>query len=217
MSKSNSNFGNRKIQQLLAKYDMPADKLEDAANELCKLHSVDYESICEERDQYKADAEKLPKVEEQLKKATADYEAVKKYETMYNDINAEHEKLKTEISTKAAKEKADAAIIEWAKSKGYSEAGAKKIAKYGGYGERIKFDEDGKPTNLDELESDVAAEWGEYKGETKTETHKETNPMTGGATPKQSLAAKYYTEYQNRLYGTKTAAESGGDNSDKEG
>lgn len=204
----------RKMLKALGIDDEKIDQIMDAHTEVT-------ESLKQERDAAKAAADELTKVKEQLEQAKQSLKDADKngkdLQSKYDTEHAEFEKLKNEVAAKATKEKTDKALIEWAKSKGYSEAGAKKIAKYGGYGERIKFDDDGKPTNLNELENDVAAEWGEYKGEIKTDTHKETSPMTGGTAPKQSLAAKYYAEYQNRLYGAKTAAESGKDNSDKEG
>jgi chromosome segregation ATPase len=193
---------------------------DEKIEQIMDAHTEVTESLKQERDAAKAAADELTKVKDELEQAKQSLKDADKngkdLQSKYDTEHAEFEKLKNEVTAKATKEKTDKALIEWAKSKGYSEAGAKKIAKYGGYGERIKFDEDGKPTNLDELENDVAAEWGEYKGETKTDTHKETNPMAGGTAPKQSLAAKYYAEYNDRLYGTKTAADSG-DKSNKEG
>lgn len=203
----------RKMLKALGIEDEKIDQIMDAHTEVT-------EALKAERDAAKETADELTKVKDELEKAKQSLKEADKngkdLQSKYDTEHAEFEKLKNEVTAKATKEKTDKALIEWAKSKGYSEAGAKKIAKYGGYGERIKFDEDGKPTNLDELENDVAAEWGEYKGEIKTDTHKETNPMTGGTAPKQSLAAKYYAEYNDRLYGTKTAADSG-DKSNKEG
>lgn len=198
---------------------------DDKIDQIMDAHTEVTEGLKQERDTAKAAADELTKVKEQLEQAKQSLKDAEKngkdLQSKYDTEHVEYEKLKNEITAKATKEKTDKAIIEWAKSKGYSEAGAKKIAKYGGYGERIKFDDDGKPTNLDELENDVAAEWGEYKGETKTDTHQNNNPVTGGTAPKKSLAAQYYAEYQDRTYGTKTAA-SGTDNgtdtnSNKEG
>lgn len=202
----------RKMLKALGIDDEKIDQIMDAHTEVT-------ESLKQERDAAKAATDELAKVKDELEKAKQSLKDADKngkdLQSKYDTEHAEFEKLKNEVAAKATKEKTDKALIEWAKSKGYSEAGAKKIAKYGGYGERIKFDEDGKPTNLDELENDVAAEWGEYKGETKTETHKETNPMTGGTAPKQSLAAKYYAEYMNRVHGEKT--ENNATESNKEG
>lgn len=188
---------------------------DDKIEQIMDAHTEVTEALKTERDAAKTAADELTKVKDELAQTKESLKAAEKSakdaKSQFDTEKAEHDKLKTEISTKAAKEKADAAIIEWAKSKGYSEAGAKKIAKYGGYGDRLKFDENGKATNLDELADDVAAEWGEYKGEPRSEGYKGSNPLTGGTATKKSLAAQYYAEYQDRLYGTKTAA-GGNDN-----
>lgn len=198
---------------------------DDKIEQIMDAHTEVTESLKQERDTAKAAADELDKVKDELDKAKQSLKDADKngkdLQSKYDTEHAEFEKLKNEITAKATKEKTDKAITEWAKSHGYSEAGAKKIAKYGGYGERIKFDKDGKPTNLDELESDIAAEWGEYKGDIKTDTHQNSNPITSGTAPKKSVAAQYYAEYQNRLYGTQTTAGSAdngtNNNSNKEG
>lgn len=195
---------------------------EDKIDQIMDAHTEVTDALIAERDTAKATADKLPKVQEELEKVKNDLKAAgkdadgKDYKSKYEAEKAEHEKLKDEIKAKAAAEKTDKALLEWAKAQGYSEAGAKKIVKYGGYRDRVQFDNDGKPTNLDDLKDDVAAEWGEYKGEPKTDTHKSGEPMTGGDEPKKSLAAQYYADYMNRVYGTKNSDTSSND-SNKEG
>ena len=192
---------------------------EDIIEQIMEAHTEVTEAIIADRDKYKADAEKLPKVQEELNQAKESLKTANKdggeYKTKYETEHAALEKLQKEISEKATAEKTDKALYDWAKKQGYSDNGAKKIVKYGGYRSRIKFDDDGNPTNLDELKDDVSSEWGEYKGEVKTETHKSGEPMTGGTEPKKSLAAQYYTEYQNRVYGKSENTNT--TNSNKEG
>lgn len=179
------------------------------------------EALKADRDKYKADADSLSEVQKELDKAKKDLEAAGKegndYKTKYEAEKAEHEKLKTEIADKETAAKKDEMLTAWLKEKGYSESGAKKIVKYGGFRDRIKLGEDGKAQNLDELENDVNSEWGEYKGETRTDSHKGGNPVTGGGEPKKSAAAQFYAEYQSRLSGKSAAASDNGGNSTKEG
>lgn len=191
---------------------------EDKIEQIMDAHTEVTDALIADRDKYKADAEKLSKVQDELTQAKESLKTANKdggeYKTKYEAEHAALEKLQKEVSEKATAEKTDKALYDWAKAQGYSDNGAKKIVKYGGYRSRIKFDDEGKPTNLDELKDDVSAEWGEYKGETKTETHKSGEPMTGGTEPKKSIAAQYYTEYQNRVYGK---SENTSTNSNKEG
>lgn len=192
---------------------------EDIIEQIMSAHTEVTDALIADRDKYKADAEKLPKVQDELDQAKESLKTANKdggeYKTKYETEHAALEKLQKEVSEKATAEKTDKALYDWAKAQGYSDNGAKKIIKYGGYRSRIKFDKEGNPTNLDELKDDVSAEWGEYKGETKTETHKSGEPMTGGTEPKKSVAAQYYSDYQSRVYGTKS--EGTNTNSNKEG
>lgn len=193
---------------------------EDKIEQIMDAHTEVTNALIAERDEAKATAEKLPKVQEELDKVKNDLKAAGKeendYKSKYEAEKEAHEKLKGEITAKAEAERTDKALYEWAIAQGYSDNGAKKIVKYGGYRERVKFDDNGKPTNLDDLKEDVSSEWGEYKGgETKTETHSSGEPMTGGSEPKKSLAAQYYAEYMNRVHGEKT--ENNATSSNKEG
>lgn len=207
----------RKMLKALGIDDEKIEQIMDAHTEVTDV-------LKSERDKYKGEAEKAGEMQSELDKAKKDLENADKngssYKTKYETEKAEHDKLKSEIADKETAAKKDSALIAWLKEKGYSENGAKKIAKYGGFRDRITLGEDGKATNLDELADDVAAEWGEYKGEPKTESYKGSDPVTGGSAPKKNLAAQYYAEYQNRLYGKNSAASSndnGASDTNKEG
>lgn len=197
---------------------------DDKIEQIMDAHTEVTEALKAERDTAKSAADELAKVKDELEKTKESLKTAEKngkdFKSQYDAEHAEHEKLKSEISAKETKEKTDAAIFEWAKKQGFSERGAKKIVKHGGFGDRVKFDDDGNPTNLDDFKEEALSEWGEYKGELKTESYKGSDPVTGGTAPKKSLAAQYYAEYQDRLYGTKTAAggnDSGTTTNNKEG
>ena len=189
---------------------------DDKIEQIMEAHTEVTDALKAERDEAKTAAEKLPKVQAELEKVKNDLKTAgaeeNDYKAKYEAEKAEHDKLKEEITTKATAEKADKALFEWAKSQGYSENGAKKIVKYGGYRDRIKLDDNGKATNLDELADDVAAEWGEYKGTPKKEVYKGSDPMTGGEEAPKSMAAQFYKEYQARVNGKSEPT-----NSNKEG
>lgn len=178
---------------------------EDKIEQIMDAHTEVTNALIAERDEARATADKLPKVQEELDEAKESLKSAGKEENDYKaKYEAEHaalEKLQNDISAKATAEKTDKALYEWAKAQGYSENGAKKIVKYGGFRDRVKFDDDGKPVNLDDLKDDVAAEWGEYKGTPKKETYKGGDPMTGGEETPKSAAAQFYKEYHDRVYG----------------
>ena len=180
---------------------------EDKIEQIMDAHTEVTNALIAERDEAKAAIDKLAKVQDELDKAKESLKTANsekdKYKSDYEADHAALEKLQGEVKEKATAEKTDKALYDWAKAQGYSDNGAKKIVKYGGYRSRIKFDDSGKPTNLDELKDDVASEWGEYKGETKTESHKSGEPMAGGTEVKKSQLAQYYADYQSRVGGNK--------------
>lgn len=139
------------------------------------------ESGKEASDKLKADYEKLKADFDELKKSAADNA---KYKEQYESTKAEYDKYKADTETKAAKAESDRAFTKWLKDNGYTDKGAEKIVKYGGY--TPEFNKDGTIKNADKLTESVNAEWSEYKAQKHVEgANTETPPTnTGGATSK---------------------------------
>lgn len=135
----------------------------------------------EASDKLKADYEKLKADFDELKKSAADNA---KYKEQYESTKAEYDKYKTDTEAKAAKAESDRAFTKWLKDNGYTDKGAEKIVKYGGY--TPEFNKDGTIKNADKLTESVNAEWSEYKAQKHIEGAKtETPPAnTGGAQAK---------------------------------
>lgn len=132
----------------------------------------------EEFDKLKSENENLKTQLSESKQAAADAEKYKKdYESVKNELDT----FKSEVETKAAKAEADKAFTKWLTDNGYTDKGANKIVKYGGF--TPEFNKDGTIKNADKLNESVAAEWSEYKITAKTEGAKtETPPAnTGGS------------------------------------
>ena len=127
----------------------------------------------------KADADKYKAELEEAKKIVADGE---KYKNDYETLKAEYDGYKTDVETKAAKAESDRTFTKWLRDNGYTEKGAAKIVKYGGF--TPEFNKDGTIKNADKLSESVNAEWSEYKASEKTEgARTETPPTnTGGNT-----------------------------------
>lgn len=137
------------------------------------------ESGKEASDKLKADYDKLKADYDTIKQTVADNA---KYKEQYETTKAEYEKFKTDTETKAAKAAADATFTKWLRENGYTEKGAAKIVKYGGF--TPEFNKDGTIKNADKLSESVSAEWPEYKAKEHVEGAKtETPPAnTGGNT-----------------------------------
>ncbi len=121
----------------------------------------------------KSDYEKAKQELEELKKTAAENA---KYKESYEALKGEYDGYKADVETKTAKEAADKAFTKWLRDSGYSEKGAAKIVKYGGY--KPEFNKDGSIKNAEKFAESIEAEWSEYKGQTKVESARAETPPT---------------------------------------
>lgn len=143
----------------------------DKVDEIISAHAEVVEGLKADRDKYKAEADKLPKVIEEFDKVKNDLEAANAtiaqaekddYKTKYESEKAAKEKLKADYDAEKKAATEDTAVAEWAKSNGYSDKGAKMIVKYGGLRGKIKLT-DGKAEISDELVKAIESDFGDYK------------------------------------------------------
>ena len=152
----------------------------------------------EDFDKLKAENENLKTQLSESKQAAADAEKYKKdYESVKNELDT----FKSDVETRAAKAEADKAFTKWLTDNGYTDKGANKIVKYGGF--TPEFNKDGTIKNADKLGESIAAEWSEYKVTDRTEGAKtETPPKTGGKvkmTKAEIIAIKDASERQQAI------------------
>lgn len=152
----------------------------------------------EEFDKLKSENENLKTQLSESKQTAADAE---KYKKDYEFVKNEYDTFKSDVETKAAKAEADKAFTKWLTDNGYTDKGANKIVKYGGY--TPEFNKDGTIKNADKLNESIAAEWSEYKITSKTEGAKTETPpsKTDGAkmTKADILAIKDAVERQQAI------------------
>ena len=169
---------------------------------IIELHTETVNALKADIDKYKEAAEKLPDVQRQLEEANSKLKNSDDYKGKYESEKAAHDKLKTEVQNKETTAKKSSAFKAFLKEKGYSENGIGKIAKYGGYIEKVELDEDGKITNSDKLMSAVESEWSEYKPQTGTQRHTPVTPPVGGKavpTKEEILSIKDTTARQKAI------------------
>lgn len=152
----------------------------------------------EDFDKLKSENENLKTQLSESKQAAADAE---KYKKDYESVKNEYDTFKSDVETKAAKAESDKAFAKWLTDNGYSEKGAAKIIKYGGF--NPEFNKDGTIKAADKLNESIAAEWSEYKITAKTEGAKtETPPSnTGGSkrTKAEIMAIKDAADRQQAI------------------
>ena len=174
----------------------------EQVDSIIELHTETVNALKADIDKYKEAAEKLPDVQRQLEEANSKLKNSDDYKGKYESEKAAHDKLKTEVQNKETTAKKSSAFKAFLKEKGYSENGIGKIAKYGGYIEKVELDEDGKITNSDKLMSAVESEWSEYKPQTGTQRHTPVTPPVGGKavpTKEEILSIKDTTARQKAI------------------
>ncbi len=194
-------FSIKQIKALLSENGMPLENLDKAAEEICGRHSADLESIKEQRDNYKKDAETLAETKKELDALKAkggdDYKA--KYEAekkAFDDYKADV----TAKQTKAAKESAAKAYFE-----GKNITGANlSIAMRGARDEinGIELDENGKIKDAKALDDLVSGEYAGLIVSTSTKGAKTATPPAnngGGMTKEQIFAIKDAGERQKAI------------------
>lgn len=178
---------------LLASWGIEDEKIE----QIIDAHTEVTDALKTERDNYKADAEKLAEVQKKLDEAN-------KKITESENFKKQLEELRGEISAKETAEKKSGAFRKLLQEKGYSDKGIDKIVKYGGYLDKLELDENDSIKNMEKLVTSVEKDWNEYKpSETTTYTTPSTPPKSTGNTGTKSEVSQYAEAYYNRLYGAK--------------
>ena len=182
---------------------------EDQINAVVEANSESLEGIKAERDKYKADAEKLPKVQEDLKKA----QAAAKDSGEYDKLKKEFDDYKADVASKEALAAKKAAFQKVAKDAGLTEAGIAKAAKYQDYS-KIELDDKGEIKDAKDLMKSIKEEWPEHVAKKETKGADTPNPPEGGNggsgySDIRAMTAKWHAAKYGEVPKAKSAAESG--------
>lgn len=170
---------------------------DEKVDQIIEAHSETVDALKEERDGYKADAEKLPEVQRQLeaakKKAPKEgEETVSKAD--YDKLKAEFDEYKNDIQAKeshAAKEKAFREIL---KEAGVSEKRIDAIVKVSDI-DSVELADDGKAKEAAKLTEKVKEDWSDFietvkTSGVKTPTPPANNGIGTGKTKEEIMAIK---------------------------
>lgn len=188
-------FGIRAVKKILSDNGMPLENLEAAASEICGRHKADIDSIKEERDGYKQEAETLADLKKQLKDATDKITAYEKddYKGKYESEKAEHDKLKADIAGKETYSKKENILRDWMKENQYSEEGSMVILdSREDYVNKLELDKNGKASNLSDITAAIQKKYYMYTPEKKVTKPDSGSPLVnnGNAFDKMSLGEK---------------------------
>lgn len=147
---------------------------------IIEAHTDTTDALKDERDKYKADAEKLSTVQAELDtlKAKGD----DGFEKKYNDLKDEFENFKKEQQAKADKAAVESAYRSMLREAGISDkriSAVMRVADLSG----VKLDKDGKLKDYDKLIDGVKSEWSDFIQTTETKgADTKTPPNNNGGT-----------------------------------
>lgn len=145
---------------------------EEQIDTIIEAHTETVDALKEERDKFKADAEKLVSVQKEL---DALKESGGDYEQKYNQLKKEFDDYKSEQSAIAEKNAKETAYKEMLKSAGISEKRIASILKVTNLAD-VSIDKDGKLKDYEKLMDSVKSEWADFIDTARKEGADVKNP-----------------------------------------
>lgn len=187
--------------KMLMAMDIPAEK----ADEIISAHVESINVLRDERDKYKADADRLVDVEKKLNAANAEIEQFKSgdWEKKYEAVKAEYESFKTDTKTKAVKAAKEGAYRKMLLDAGIPEKRIASIMRVTDV-DAIELDADGSVKDADSIADNIKTEWADFIATEAKKGAETANPPKGDdeGTAKPSVAKQLAEAYQREHYGT---------------
>ena len=136
----------------------------EKVDEIIAAHTETVDALKEQRDAYKADAEKLPAVQaelDKLKAEAAENDGKNPYEVKYNALKEDFEKFKKDATEKETARQTREAYKELLKSAGISEKRIDSVLKVTDL-KALKLTEDGKLEDAEGLTNNIKTEWADF-------------------------------------------------------
>lgn len=183
---------------------------EEKIEQIIEEHAETVTALKQQRDQYKADAEKLPGVQKELDeyKEAAEKDGESPYKAKYEATQKELDDYKAEVAAKETKAKKTAAYRKLLKDAKVSEKRLDSILKLSPVDD-IELDDKGEIKDAESVKKKIEEEWSDFIVKEETRGAENQNPPggSGGRQPAgggtKSRAAMIQQQYQNSLYGKK--------------
>jgi hypothetical protein len=200
------------VREILSAAGVSAENMDAATDAIMNGHITSVNALREERDTYKADAEKLPGVQKELDKANKkiaeneDADAKDKWKVKYDALKEESDNYRTSVEAEKTKRKKSDAYRELLKEAGVSEKRRAAVLRVTDL-DSLELDEDGKFKDAENLKKSIKEEWAEFipvdgKQGADVKTPPQGDGGAGAYTP--SRAAQVAAKRYEMLYGTKT-------------
>lgn len=167
-------------------------------DQIIEMHTGVTNELKEERDKYKADAEKLPTVQKELNelKENVAKQGDNPSEEKYNELKKEFDEYKEKVESEKTTAKKESAYRELLKKAGILEKRIDTVVKASKPAiDAIEFDKDGNVEKADEIVESIKTEWDDLIPKESKQGAKTDNPPTknnggGGQTKEEIMAIK---------------------------
>lgn len=143
--------------KFLSALGIEADKIE----EIITAHTETVDALKEQRDTYKADAEKLPEVQKELNKLKADTDGQDSWKLKYDAMKEEFDTYKSEQKAKETEAAKRTAYRQLLKEAGVSEKRIEAVLRVSKLDD-IKLDKDGKIVDSNKVSDSIKEEWADF-------------------------------------------------------
>ena len=182
---------------------------DEKADQILEAHTETLTQIRQERDKYKADAEKLPGVQQELEelRAAAEKDAHNPYKAQYEAVKKQFDDYKADVEAQQVKSAKVTAYRKMLTDAGVSEKAIDLILKATELDD-LELTEQGEFKNAEELKKTIPVKYDGFIVKEETHGAPEQNPpgsaaggSSGGGAVK-SRAAQLAEQYNNSLYGS---------------
>ena len=164
---------------------------EEKIDEIISAHSETVTALKEQRDSYKADAEKLPTVEKELNELKQTAGGDNPFEKQYNDLKAEYDSYKATIEAEKVKDKKAQAVKSLLKEINIGDKWVDRIVNFTNFDD-IELDGDNLK-NADGLKERYTKDYSDCIVKTQTEgVNTETPPQTSPQVDYDKLSDEEY-------------------------
>lgn len=177
---------------------------EDKVDEIIKAHTDTVNALKEQRDSYKADAEKLEAVQKELGDMKADAEKNGKdaFKVKYEALKEDFANYKKDVQAKETHAKKESAYMELLKDVGISEKRLNAVLKVSDV-DSIEIDENGSAKDADALKDAIRTEWEDFIVTETSKGAETATPPTGNGkiykTKEEIMSIKDATERQKAI------------------
>lgn len=153
---------------------------DEKVEQIIEAHTETVTALKDERDAFKADAEKLPAVQKELDELKATDNKEDAYKVKYDALKEEFDSFKKEQSEKELRVKKEQAYKSLLQEAGVSEKRVDAVLKVSDI-DSLEFNEDGSVKDADNLKKGIETEWADFIVRKETQgTHTSTPPQGSG-------------------------------------